>query len=204
MRADADVGGQVSVIGTLRRGDPVDELAEAARNATELVLEQVPPRLQRRRGRPVTVPLAALVDVPLVVVPAGWIGRRSSIVTVGLDSAAPDDNALRAALTQARLRHATLGVVVGGPPGYLEAGLAEAGADACDVAVEESTADPVTALRMAGLTSDLVVVGRHRPSASSSSRLGPVGRALLDNPVCPVLLPPPGHAHERSGSVGAA
>jgi hypothetical protein len=71
MRADADVGGQVSVIGTLRRGDPVDELAEAARNATELVLEQVPPRLQRRRGRPVTVPLAALVDVPLVVVPAG-------------------------------------------------------------------------------------------------------------------------------------
>jgi nucleotide-binding universal stress UspA family protein len=203
MRADADVGGQVSIRGKLLRGDVVSELAGAARSAAQLVLEQVPPRQQRRRGCAVTVPLVARVDVPVVVVPASWIGRRSSIVTVGFDAAAPDDTALRAAVTQARLKHATLRVVVAGPRGDVDVHLAEAGADACDVAVEQSDADSVAALRLAGQTSDLVVVGRHRPSATSSSRLGPVGRALLDDPACPVLLTPPGHAHDSAGPVGA-
>jgi hypothetical protein len=204
MRADADVGGQVPVRGTLLRGDVVDELAGAAQLATQLVLEQVPPQLQRRRGRAITVALAARVDVPVVVVPAGWIGRGSAIITVGFDATAPDDTALRAAVAEARLKHATLRVVVAGPRGDVDAHLAEAGADACDVAVEHSDADSVTGLRLAGLSSDLVVLGRHRPSAALPSRLGPVGPALLDDPVCPVLLTPPGHVHDRSGSTGSA
>jgi nucleotide-binding universal stress UspA family protein len=208
MRADADVAGQVPVRSTLLRGDVVDELAGAARLAALLVLEQVPPRQQRRSGRAVTVALAARVDIPMVVVPAGWIGRQRSILTVGFDPAAPDDTALRAAVAQARLSHATLRVVVAGARGDLDDHLMAAGGDACDVAVELSSADSAEALRQAGLTSDLVVAGRHRPSATSSSRLGPVGQALLDDPVCPVLLTPPGHVHGRSptrpSGVGAA
>ena len=200
MRADADVGGQVAVRGTLLRGDVVEKLAGAARSAVQLVLEQVPARQQRRAGRGVLVEVAARVDVPVVVVPAGWIGRRSSIVTVGFDTAAPDDTALRAAVAQARLKHATLRVVVAGPRGDVDTRLAAAGGDACDVAVEQSSADSVSGLRSAALSSDLVVLGRHQPSGPSSSRLGPVSRALLDDPVCPVLLTPPGHVHGRSGA----
>jgi hypothetical protein len=198
MRADADVTGQVPVTGTLLRGDVVDELAGSARSAALLVLEQLPPRQQRRHGRAVTTALAARVDAPVVVVPAGWIGRHRSIVTVGYDPTAPDDTALRAAVAQARLRHATLRVVVTGARGDVDDRLSAAGGDGCEVAVEVSGADSAAALRLAGLTSDLLVVGRHRPSATSSSRLGPVGRAMLDDPACPVLLTPPGHVHDYS------
>jgi hypothetical protein len=199
-RAETSAAGHVPVRGRLLRGDVVAELAGAAGSAALLVLEQVPPRQQRRRGRAVAVALAARVDVPLVVVPAGWIGRHSSIVTVGFDAAAPDDTALRAAVARARLTHATLRVVVAGPRGDVEERLALAGADGCEMAVEQSDADPGAALRLAGLTSDLVVVGRHRPSDSWPSRLGTAGRALLEDPVCPVLLTPPGHVHDRSGA----
>jgi hypothetical protein len=202
MRADADVGGQVAVRGTLLRGDVVEKLAGAARSAVQLVLEQVPARQQRRPGREVLVELAARVDVLVVVVPAGWVGRRGSIVTVGFDAAAPDEVALCAAVAQARLKHATLRVVVAGPRGDVDARLAAAGGDACDVAVERSDGDSVAALRRAAVSSDLVVVGRHGPSATSSSRLGPVGRAQVDDPVCPVLLTPPGHVHEPAGTAG--
>lgn len=194
-RADANLAWQVRQ--RFLRGDVVDNLADAARPAALLVLEQVPPRQQRRHGRAVTVALAARVDVPVVVVPSGWIGRRSSIITVGFDAAAPDGTALRSAVAQARLRHATLRVVVAGPRGDVDERLAVAGGDGCDLAVEETHADSAAALRLAGLTSDLVVVGRHRPSPSSLSRLGPVGRVLIEDPVCPVLLTPPGHVHHR-------
>jgi hypothetical protein len=178
----------------------VAELSGVAGSAALLVLEQVPPRQQRRRGRAVTVALAARVDVPVVVVPAGWIGRHSSIVSVGFAAAAPDDTALRDAVARARLTHATLRVVIAGARGDVDERLALAGADGCDVAVEYSDAEPGAALRVAGLSSDLVVVGRHRPSASWPSRLGAAGRALLEDPVCPVLLTPPGHVHDRFGA----
>jgi hypothetical protein len=196
-RADANLAWQVPVRERLLRGDVVANLTDAARPAALLVLEQVPPRQQRRHGRAVTVALAARVDAPMVVVPSGWIGRRTSIVSVGFDAAAPDDTALRVAVAQARLRHATLRVVVAGPRGDVDDRLAAAGGDGCDLAVEVSDTDSAAALRLAELSSDLVVVGRRRPSATSPSRLGPVGRALIDEPVCPVLLTPPGHVHGR-------
>jgi nucleotide-binding universal stress UspA family protein len=98
------------------------------------------------------------------------------------------------------LQNATLRVVVVGSRGDVDARLADLGADACDVAVEEAIGDPVTLLRQAALTSDLVVVGRHTPTATRPSRLGPVTRALLHDPPCPVLLTPPGHEH--GGALG--
>jgi nucleotide-binding universal stress UspA family protein len=199
-RADACVGGQVPVRSKLLCGDVVDELVGSTRSAALLVLEQVPPRLQRRGGRAVTVSLAGRVDAPVVVVPEAWIGQPHSVVSVGFDADAPDDTALRAAVTQARLRHATLRVVVAGRRGDVADRLAAAGGDACDVAVEQTDTDSAEALRWAGLSSDLVVVGRHLPSSAWPSRLGPVSRTLLDDPVCPVLLTPPGHLHPRSGS----
>jgi hypothetical protein len=152
----------------------------------------------------VTSELAALLDVPMVVVPAEWVGRRSSIVTVGFDQLAPDDTALAAAVREARLRHATLRVVVSGDRGDLDDRLATHGADACELAVETAAGDPVTALRHAALTSNLLVVGRHAPTALRPSRLGAVSWSVIQDPPCPVLLTPPGHVHDLGGSVGAA
>jgi nucleotide-binding universal stress UspA family protein len=201
-RASARVAGRAEVRTRLARGHVVDGLARVAEGASLLVLEQLPPDQQRRPDRAVTVALAARVDVPVLVIPADWVGRRRSVVTVGFDPAAPDDVALRTAVTQARLRLATLRVVVAGTRGDLDARLAGLGADACDVAVEEVAGDSVSALRLAALTSELMVVGRHEPAAPQSSRLGPVSRTVLRDPPCPVLLTPPGHTH--GGSLSAA
>jgi hypothetical protein len=195
VHASARVAGRAEVRSRLLRGHVVDELVRASEGAALVVLEQLPPGQQRRPDRAVTVALAARVDVPVLVVPADWVGRRRSVVTVGFDPSAPDDTALRTAVTQARLRHATLRVVVAGPRGDVDARLAQLGADACELAVEEVVGDSASALHLAALTSDLVVVGRHEPAHRRSSRIGPVSRAVLRDPPCPVLLTPPGHTH---------
>jgi nucleotide-binding universal stress UspA family protein len=192
-RASTQLQGRVAVCSDLVRGDVVEELVSVGARCALTVLEQVPPRQQRRRTHLVTAALAARLDVPLVVVPASWVGRRRALVTVGFDPLAPDDVALRAAVVQARLRDATIRVVVAGPRGEVDARLVDAGADACDVAVEESIGDAAALLRQAALTSDLVVIGRRLPTLSSPSRVGPVARALLQDPPCPLLLTMPGH-----------
>lgn len=199
-RANAHLSGRGTLRSSLLRGDVVTELARAVDAAALVVLEQLPPLQQRRSSRAVTVELGGRVDVSLVVVPADWVALRRSIVTVGFDPVAPDDTALRAAVIQARLRTATLRVVVAGSRGDVDERLAALGADACDVAVEEIVGDSASALRNAGLSSDLVVVGRHVPSASGASRLGSVGRAVLVDPPCPVLLTMPGHEHDGTSS----
>jgi nucleotide-binding universal stress UspA family protein len=200
--AAGHLAGRAEVRSRLLRGEVVEALAHEAQGAALLVLEQLPPYQQRQPGRAVPVALAARVDVPVLVVPADWVARRRSVVTVGFDPEAPDDTALRTAVTQARLRNATLRVVVAGPRSDLDSRLAALGADACDLAVEEVVGDSASALRLAALTSDLVVVGRHEPTHHQSSRLGPVSRSVIHDPPCPVLLTPPGHTH--GGSLSAA
>lgn len=202
-RATAHVAGRVPVHRSLVRGDAVEELTAVAAGGALLVLAQLSARQVRRPGRMVTIAVAGRLDVPLVVVPSDWVGRRTSVVTIGYDPQAPDDIALRAAVVQTRLRNATLRVVVAGPRGDVDARLRAQGADACDTAVEVAIGDPTAALRQAALTSDLVVIGRHAPTAAWHSRLGTVGRAVLQDPPCPVLLTRPGHEHGGSASVAA-
>jgi nucleotide-binding universal stress UspA family protein len=197
-RAAAHVADRAEVRSRLLRGQVVEGLAHTAAGAALVVLEQLPPAHQLRPAGSVTLALGAVVDAPVFVVPADWVGRRRSIVTVGFDPGAPDGTALRTAVVQALLRHATLRVVVAGARGDVDDCLARLGADACDVAVEEVSGDPAAALRLAGLTSDLVVVGRREPTTRQSSLLGSVSRAVLRDPPCPVLLTPPGHRHSAS------
>ena len=195
-RADAEVAGRIPVRATVTQGSVLVELADAAGAAAMVVLEQQP-RAAHRRPEPATAAaLAALVDVPVAVVPANWVEGGRRVVTAGLDPDAPDEMALRTAMALARLRSAVLRVLVAGSGGDVDDLLARLGGDACDLAVETVTGDPVAALRAAALSSDLLVLGRHRPLYAEGSRLGAVGRALMDDPVCPVLLTPPDHTHD--------
>lgn len=58
--------------------------------------------------------MATLVDAPVAVVPASWVEGERRVVTVGFDPDAPDEVALRTAMTLARLRDAVLRVLVAG------------------------------------------------------------------------------------------
>ena len=105
----------------------------------------------------------------------------------------------------ARLRHCRLRVLVAGTGDPVDEWLARCGADGCDLAVETVPGDPVDGAEERGDVSDLVVLGRHRPLLGGLA-VGRTGRTLLDDPVCPVLLTPPGHEHltARRGRDGAA
>ncbi len=203
-RADAEVAGRVSVHGTVTPGSVLVELARAAAGAALVVLEQLPASAYRRAVPVTAAALAARVDVPVAVVPFNWVERERRVVTVGLDPDVPDDVALRTAIKVARLRHAVLRVVVAGSRDHVDERLARLGGDGCDLVVEAAPARAVEALRNAAGSSDLLVLGRHRPLLAEGSRVGRTGRTLLDDPVCPVLLTPPGHVHRRPGEPGAA
>jgi hypothetical protein len=59
------------------------------------------------------------------------------------------------------------------------------------------------ALEATAASSDLMVVGRHRPGSPEESRLGPLAKELLALVSCPVLLTAPDHVHHGSGPSGA-
>jgi hypothetical protein len=202
-RADAEVAGRVPVQGTVTPGSVLVELARAAADAALLVLEQLPASAFRRPLPVTAAALAARVDVPVAVVPFNWVERERRVVTVGLDPDVPDDVALGTAMRLARLRHAVLRVVVAGSGDHVDERLARLGGDGCDLVVEAAPARAVEALRSAAGSSDLLVLGRHRPLLAEGSRVGRTGRTLLDDPVCPVLLTPPGHVHRPPGEPGA-
>jgi hypothetical protein len=201
-RTDAEVAGRIPVHGTVTRGSVLVQLAGAAAGAALVVLEQLPPTAHRRPEPATAAAVATLVDAPVAVVPASWVEGERRVVTVGFDPDAPDEVALRTAMTLARLRDAVLRVLVAGSRCDVDERLARLGGDACDLAVETVAGDPVAALRAAATSSDLLVLGRHRPLHPEGSRLGAVGRALLDDPICPVLLTPPGHTHEPGRAGG--
>ena len=179
--ADAEIVGRVAVHSSLVRGNVVAELVRVAADAALVVAEQPPAGNHRRPWTSTAAALAEVIDVPIVVVPTGWIERRRGVVTVGVDPTAADETALLAAMTLARLRRAALRVVAAGPCSRtdVEERLDRLGGDACDVSIELGTGPATAALVEASVTSDIVVIGRHRPLRSTDSRLGRVGRELL-------------------------
>jgi nucleotide-binding universal stress UspA family protein len=202
-RADAELLGRVPVHSTSLQGSALPEISHAVASAAMVVLEQQPDAHRRPTGS-VAASLASVTDTPVVVVPVDWVERRRGLVTLGLDPDAPDDVAITTAMTLARVRHAALRVVVAGATSRTdtEARLTRLGGDDCDLAVELPAGSPAEVLQLATESSDLLVLGRHRPLLPEGSRLGPVGRALLEHPGCPVLLTEPGHTHHRPGSPG--
>ena len=149
--------------------------------------------------------MASATDTPVVVVPTDWVERNRGIVTVGLDPDAGDDTAVRTAMTLARLRSSVLRVVVAGvgPRADIDARLERLGGDGCDIAVELTSDAPVVALEAAAASSDLMIVGRHRPGSPEESRLGHLAKELLARVSCPVLLTAPDHVHDGPGASGA-
>jgi nucleotide-binding universal stress UspA family protein len=200
-RARVILGPDARVRVEMLEGNAVPELVHATHAAGLVVLERRAGPVLRQLTHSTTVALASAVEVPLVSVPAGWLDENRRTVTVGLDPADPDDLALRAAIHHARLRTATLRVIMSTArrPDWpstsrsrsaLDARLEQHGADACDVAVEYGEAAPEQLLLTAAHGSDLLVLGRHR-SRPDGSRLGEVTRRVLADAVCPVLLTSP-------------
>jgi nucleotide-binding universal stress UspA family protein len=202
--ADAEVVGRVPVHSALLRGDGLHETAQVAATAAVVVLEQLLSNAHRRPTESVAAALAAVTDTPVVVVPNNWVERHRGVVTVGLDPAAADDTAVRAAMAVARLRNSVLRVVVAGTADRADADarLERLGGDGCDLALEVTPASPAAALEAAAASSDLMVVGRHRPQLPDESRLGSLAQELLARVSCPVLLTAPGHVHRRRGAPG--
>jgi nucleotide-binding universal stress UspA family protein len=203
--ADAEVVGRVPLSSALLRGGSLHETAREAATAAVVVLEQLRPGAQRRPTESVAAALAAVTDTPVVVVPANWVERHRGVVTVGLDPDAADDTAVRAAMALARLRNSVLTVVVAGTANRAptEARLERLGGDACDLALEVTSAAPAAALETAAASSDVMVVGRHRPRVPDESRVGSLAAELLARVSCPVLLTAPGHVHSPPAAAGA-
>jgi hypothetical protein len=190
-RAEAEVGGRITVRGALRRGRVVDELARAAAGAALVVVERFPASTHRAPRPSHVLALIAAVDVPLVVVPGDWTAGRRGVVTVWLDPDLHDDGYVRTAVSTARLRRAVLRVLAGDHRAETDDQLSRAGADACDVAVETVSGSLVEALRRSSGSSDLLVVGRFRPRRPDWHALGEAARGLLDDAACPVLVSAP-------------
>lgn len=189
---------------TPRVGDLVRQVRTNHRDADLVVVVQPGPG--RHRQLPAAVRLARAVDTPVAVVPAGWRGCRYGVVTVGQDPLMTDADALRAAVTLARLHHCALRVVVAGRFDVDEVWHeldAVGGAD-CDIEVEASDLPAVLALSRASERSDLLVLGRHLPAGPRGSRIGDVGGRLIGSSACPVLLTAPGHHHARPATDTAA
>lgn len=197
-RATSVLTDRVPVTGTLERGSVIPELARHGAGAALVVLEHLPPSLERTPSTRTTTALANVLDAPILVVPHDWVESSRRVVTLGLEPGAVDVNAVRDALAVARLRGSVLRVLVSGDLSRerVTAILDQLGGDACDLAVEIVDEDPADALLRAAATSDLLVLGRRRTIRPEGSRLGPVTTRVLDELVCPVLLSAPGHVHD--------
>ena len=197
----AELTGPGTVVHTeLLRGPVVPALVHAARSCALLVTGQ------RAHAGGVASTAAWVLDrtdAPSLLVPDAWSEDHHGVVTVGVDPGNGDDEALTTALTEARLRRAALRVLIatGRAPSSpaaalrhrVEARLDRLGGDACDLAVEPVAGPAGPALVVASATSDLVVLGRHRPAPACESRLGVIGRAVLRGAGCPVLVTRPAH-----------
>ena len=203
------VAGDGTVVSTeLVRGSVVSQLLRSSHASALLVMERRRSAVRRRRDASTTAAIADITDVVNVVVPGDWTRSHRGVVTVGLDPLATDDLALRTAMVLARLRRAALRVVVVDTTGsswgmvplldrHVQDRLQRLGSDACDIEIEidMAPADAEHVLLDRAATSDLIVVGRHRPLHTAGSRLGPVAQAVLRHATCPILLTPPENVH---------
>jgi nucleotide-binding universal stress UspA family protein len=145
-------------------------------------------------------------------------------IVVGIDGSATGREALRFALSEARLRRATLcvGHAWGVPPltttgigviptlDRLEAELAQAAADVIDADLERVGADGVEIERRSlrgdaagalvdlSTGADMLVVGSRGRGALAGAVLGSVSRACLHHASCPVAVVHVAHHGERS------
>ena len=200
-RARGVAGPGLVVSSGLRDGSVLPMLVRAAAHGAMLVVERRRGVELRRRETSTTVRVADTCDVPVLVVPAEWLGNSRGVVTVGLDPERPDDRSLSTAMGRARLSGAALRVLVAigtsAPDesalrATIDARLAGLGGDACDLAVEVVRGPAGAALLAAGETSDLVVLGRATPGLLAGSRLGRVSTQVLREAACPVLMTMPG------------
>jgi nucleotide-binding universal stress UspA family protein len=200
--AAAEVVGKVAVHSAMLSGDGLHDIVSEAAAAAVVVIEQPRSGAHRTPTASVAGALAALTDTPVVVIPDEWVERDRGVVTVGLDPTAADDVVVRAAIALARLRNAVLRVVVAGSASRadIKARLEQWGGDGCDLAIELTSSSPAEALEEAAASSDVLVVGRHRPRLPEDSRLGDAMRELLVRLRCPVLLTAPGHVSPSPGA----
>ena len=202
LRAGELTGPGTVVHSELLRGPVVPALVHAARSCALLVTGQ------RAHAGGVASTAAWVLDetdAPSLLVPDSWSEDQHGVVTVGVDPGNIDEEALVTALTEARLRRAALRVLIatGCSPSITTAALRDRvetrlerlGGDACDLAVEPVAGAAGPALVVASRSSDLVVLGRHRPGPVTESRLGVIGRAVLRGAGCPVLVTRPAHLH---------
>jgi len=190
-------GPALEILARLHHGSLLPSLVEAAAPGALLVVERGRASDRRRREASTTLALADACDVPVLVVPAEWLGDGRRVVTLGLDSSPSDTHPMLVAITRTRLLGGVLRVVVaaGEDPAAtreaVELRLAELGGDACDVAVELVDGDVGAALRHAADSSDLIVLGRHPADPSGAGRLSAATRHVLRDATCPVLVTTP-------------
>lgn len=143
---------------------------------------------------------------------------RPPLIVVGVDGSAGSDAAKRWALTEARLRHATLRIVACFPPPVseivspigmpvaivdtptarrpyeelLDSSVAELSAEAPEVTIEPVLAEGPTVDELIGVSTDadLLVVGRSGRNQAVAVLLGSVCRAVLHKAHVPVVVVP--------------
>lgn len=213
------VADDVLVTSDLRLGAVVPSLAEAAADASMIVLEHRDlSRIRRVVTRSVCSGVAAHARVPVVSVPSSWRPgerRGGPTVTVGVDVPERSAEVLGAAADAARSLGAGLHVVHtwSYPAAYDDALLSPTGSGTWEararaevraaldglgprlrgvpVTIDARHAPAADALVEASRSADLLVVGRHDPLVPLGSHLGPVARAVLREAACPVLLANP-------------
>jgi nucleotide-binding universal stress UspA family protein len=214
------------VTATLAPAEAVPALVELGRDAALVVVGQ-PGGHAYPHARSAAVGVASRLAAPVLSVPEGWLtgGRRPTVVA-GVDEPARAGGVLAAAFAAARDRHARLVVLTAswrprgaGPapltqvtdPGSAErsesalwAALGRYDVDALDLPVDVVVADqrPGELLLQAARYADLLVLGRHTALVPTGSHLGPVGRAVLREAACPVLLAAPESHHGVEPTVG--
>ena len=201
----------VTVESELLSGDPAEAIAEAAADASLLVIGT------KTGGGMLTSPrvparVAALAPCPVVVVPHDWSPGTGAIVAASSFDAAADAAVARAATLASRqgrplvLVHAWELPVAGGippAPGGSES-IPQRQADALDrIADDVRTAHPgleVSAVVRQGGPAEqisevargasLLVVGRRRRPAAARLLLGSMSHDLVSHPPCPVMVIP--------------
>ena len=211
----SELGDDAAVTTQLIVGHAAATLADVSDGAALVVLQ--PERMGQRQHVPtysITSHVAVKAHAPVVAVPAGWTEPDPGSVTVGVREPAGSAHLLMTAFEEAASRGVGLRVVhawhYGPYDDVVFAGadeqrhsdelaeqvrteLAPLAAKFADTPVDLVVphARPADVLVAATGRTSLLVVGRHRVGPRVSRHLGSVGRAVLRESACPVLVADP-------------